>query len=63
VRPARLRVEMRDLAWDFLYAPVGHAILFAAERLNPLQFLTIRQFLSFVFVALTVLLLVIALWS
>jgi hydrogenase-4 component B len=56
-------VEMRDLAWDFLYAPVGHAILFAAERLNPLQFLTIRQFLSFVFVALTVLLLVIALWS
>jgi hypothetical protein len=35
----------------------------AAERLNGLQFLTIRQFLSLVFAALVILLLVLALWS
>ena len=34
----------------------------AAERLNPLQFLTIRRYLSLVFVALVVLLLVLAIW-
>ena len=34
-----------------------------AERLNALQFLTIRHYLSFVFFALVALLLVIAIWS
>ena len=52
MRPARLDVELRDLVWDVLYAPVAGAIGFAAERLNHLQFLTIRQFLSLVFAAL-----------
>jgi formate hydrogenlyase subunit 3/multisubunit Na+/H+ antiporter MnhD subunit len=60
-RPARLTVEMRDLVWDTLYAPVAAAVGFAADRLNRLQFLTIRQFLSLVFVALVLLLLVLAL--
>ena len=35
----------------------------AADRLNRLQFLTIRQFLSLVFCALVILLLVLAIWS
>ena len=35
---------------------------FAADRLNHLQFLTIRQFLSLVFAALVLLLLVLAIW-
>jgi len=60
--PARFRVEMRDLIWDALYAPVGGAIAIAADKLNHLQFLTIRQFLSLVLSALVVLLLVLALW-
>jgi hypothetical protein len=34
----------------------------AAGKLNLLQFLTIRRYLSFVFVALVVLLLVITIW-
>ena len=34
----------------------------AAERLNHLQFLTIRRYLSLVFLALVLLLLVLALW-
>jgi hydrogenase-4 component B len=62
-RPARLSVEMRDLVWDFIYAPIVTGINFTADRLNPLQFLTIRQFLSLVFGALVILLVVLAIWS
>ena len=62
-RPARLHVELRDLVWDTLYAPIAVAVGFAAERLNHLQFLTIRRYLSLVFLALVVLLLVLALWQ
>ena len=61
-RPARLVVEMRDLIWATLYAPVAASVTGAAERLNRLQFLTIRQYLSLVFGALVTLLLVIAIW-
>jgi hydrogenase-4 component B len=61
-RPAQLTVTLRDPVWDTLYAPIAGAISFAAERLNHLQFLTIRQFLSLVFAALVILLLVLALW-
>ena len=61
-RPARLRVELKDLIWDVLYAPVAGAVGFAADRLNHLQFLTIRRYLSLVFLALIMLLLVLALW-
>ncbi|MGA7488394.1 MAG: hydrogenase 4 subunit B [Xanthobacteraceae bacterium] len=61
-RPARITVEVRDLVWDALYAPIAGGVVFAAERLNRLQFLTIRQFLSLVFAALVLLLLVLAIW-
>src|SRR6201997_5170631 len=59
-RPARLAVEMHDLIWEALYAPIGRAIAFATERINILQFLTIRRYLTLVFVALVLLLLVLA---
>jgi hydrogenase-4 component B len=61
-RPARLTVELHDVVWETLYAPVAVGIGFAADRLNRLQFLTIRQFLSLVFGALVILLLVLAVW-
>jgi NADH:ubiquinone oxidoreductase subunit 5 (subunit L)/multisubunit Na+/H+ antiporter MnhA subunit len=61
-RPARFTVELRDLVWDGLYAPIAGGVGFAADRLNHLQFLTIRQFLSLVFAALVLLLLVLAIW-
>jgi hypothetical protein len=51
------------LIWDTLYAPVAVAIGFATERINILQFLTIRRYLSLVFAALVFLLLVLAIWS
>jgi hypothetical protein len=61
-RPARMHVDMKDLVWDIFYAPVTGAVNFAADRLNRLQFLTIRRYLSLVFLALVTLLLVLAAW-
>ena len=61
-RPARLDRHVRDLVWDAIYAPIGGAVGIAADRLNRLQFLTIRQYLSLVFVALVALLLVVSIW-
>ena len=49
---------MHDLIWEALYAPIGKVIGFASERINILQFLTIRRYLTLVFVALIVLLVV-----
>jgi hypothetical protein len=60
--PARLTVHVHDPIWDTLYAPVAHAVGFIAERLNYLQFLTIRRYLTLVFSALVILLLVLAIW-
>ncbi len=61
--PARYVAVVRDLLWDWLYAPVAGAVDFASGRLNVLQFLTIRRYLSLVFLALVTLLLALALWS
>jgi formate hydrogenlyase subunit 3/multisubunit Na+/H+ antiporter MnhD subunit len=60
--PARLTVELRDLIWDAAYAPIAGFIGAAADRLNVLQFLTIRRYLTLVFTALVLLLLVLAIW-
>jgi hydrogenase-4 component B len=60
--PARLRVSLHDIVWDALYAPISGLVDRAADRLNKLQFLTIRQYLGLVFVSLVSLLLVLALW-
>ena len=62
-RPARLTVKLVDPIWDGIYAPVSWAIGKAADKLNRLQFLTIRQFLMLVFSTLVVLLLVLAIWQ
>ena len=61
-RPARLVVRLSDLVWDALYAPIAGAVTFVANRLEPLQSLSIRHYLSFVFAALVGLLLVLAIW-
>ncbi len=60
-RAARLEVSMRDPAWDGLYAPVARAVGWLADRLNVLQFQTIRRYLSLMFAALVLLLLIVAL--
>ena len=59
---AGFRVDIRDRIWDALYAPIAGLVLFAADKLNHLQFLTIRRYLSLVFASLILLLLALALW-
>jgi hypothetical protein len=63
IRPARFKASLRDLAWEWFYAPPAAFVDFAAGRLNHLQFLTIRRYLGLVFFALIFLLLVLALWQ
>jgi formate hydrogenlyase subunit 3/multisubunit Na+/H+ antiporter MnhD subunit len=58
--PARLVVTMRDPVWDGLYQPVGVAVAWLADHLNVMQFQTIRRYLSLMFAALVVLLLIVA---
>jgi hypothetical protein len=56
-------LELHDTIWERLYLPIAAGVGIAAERLNRFQFLTIRRYLSLVFGALVVLLLVVALWQ
>jgi hypothetical protein len=60
MRAAQFHVELRDLVWDTFYAPIAGAVAFTADRLNVLQFLTIRRYLSLVFLLLVTLLLVLS---
>lgn len=62
VMPANFRIKLDDLIWVALYLPLAEVVRATADRLNVLQFLTIRRYLSLVFGALVVLLLVIAIW-
>jgi formate hydrogenlyase subunit 3/multisubunit Na+/H+ antiporter MnhD subunit len=60
--PARLHVEVHDPVWETFYQPIAGALDFATHRLNYLQFLTIRRYLTLVFLFLVILLLALALW-
>src|SRR4029079_2637379 len=62
-RPAKFRIELHDVIWDLFYAPLAIGVGFVATRFNVLQFLTIRRYLSLVFLTLVALLLVLAIWS
>jgi hydrogenase-4 component B len=63
LRPAVLNVELHDMPWEIIYIPISRGVTLASGRLNALQFLTIRQYLTLVFFALVALLLGIAIWS
>jgi formate hydrogenlyase subunit 3/multisubunit Na+/H+ antiporter MnhD subunit len=63
LRPARHAARTEDLAWNRLYLPIGAAVGALATRLNALQFLTIRRYLSLVFVSLILLLLGLTIWN
>jgi hydrogenase-4 component B len=62
LRPARIQVELHDLAWELIYTPVTAAVSFVGGWLDHLQFLTIRRYLGIVFGTLVLLLLVLTLW-
>ena len=61
--PARIRKHIHDRAWETLYEPLCKAVLATAELFNRFQFLTIRRYLSFVFLALVGLLLALTIWQ
>jgi hydrogenase-4 component B len=61
--PARIEKHFSDVIWDAFYAPIAAGVWRASEILNHLQFLTIRRYLGFVFAALVILLLALALWQ
>ena len=63
LRAARLRVRLHDVMWDVLYVPTAALVGFAADRLNRVQFLSVRAYLTLVFSALVVLLMVLAIWN
>ncbi len=62
-RAAQLRVRLHDVLWDVLYSPIASMVTFAAGWLNKVQFMTIRGYLTLVFGALVVLLMVLAVWQ
>ncbi len=61
--PASIEKHIADPIWDALYAPIAAAVWWMSQALNHLQFLTIRRYLGFVFAALVILLLALALWQ
>ncbi len=61
--PARHVVRSRDLIWEEIYLRIAAVITFIAMRMNRLQFLTIRRYLSLVMISLVILLVVLALWN
>jgi formate hydrogenlyase subunit 3/multisubunit Na+/H+ antiporter MnhD subunit len=62
MRAGAFRLRVFDPAWLFVYGPLARAVGAAATRLNRLQFLTIRRYLTLVFCALILLLVVVAAW-
>jgi hypothetical protein len=62
-RPATFSVVIHDRVWDILYAPIAGIVNGAADRLNKLQFLTVRRYLSLVFGTLVLLLIILAVVS
>jgi hydrogenase-4 component B len=61
-RAGRFQVKVLDPAWRLVYGPVARSVWRSADKLNALQFLTIRRYLTLVFAALIALLIVVAAW-
>jgi formate hydrogenlyase subunit 3/multisubunit Na+/H+ antiporter MnhD subunit len=61
-RAGHFAVRVIDPAWRYGYGPLARSVAAAAQTLNQLQFLTIRRYLTLVFCALILLLVVVAAW-
>jgi formate hydrogenlyase subunit 3/multisubunit Na+/H+ antiporter MnhD subunit len=60
--PASMKLQMRDLIWEKIFAPIEGLVAATGAWLNHSQFLTIRKYLTLVLVSLVLLLIVVALW-
>ena len=58
--PARFRLTMTDPIWTYLYGGIVKVVDAIADRVNPLQFQTVRRYLLMMFLTLVLLLLVVA---
>jgi hydrogenase-4 component B len=56
---AKAYVEIHDTLWEAFYVPIIRSVEAITERLNRFQFLTIRSYLTLVFVTLVLLLIVV----
>jgi formate hydrogenlyase subunit 3/multisubunit Na+/H+ antiporter MnhD subunit len=61
-RAGHFAVRVIDPAWRYAYGPLARGVAAASLKLNHLQFLTIRRYLTLVFCALILLLVVVAAW-
>ncbi|MFL5050196.1 MAG: hydrogenase 4 subunit B [Xanthobacteraceae bacterium] len=61
-RPAHFHVKVLDPAWRLAYGPLARSIWIVADKLNGLQFLTIRQYLTLTVSTLILLLIAVVLW-
>jgi hypothetical protein len=61
-RSGHFAVRVIDPAWRFGYGPLARTVTRLTNRLNRMQFLTIRSYLTLVFCALILLLVVVAAW-
>jgi hydrogenase-4 component B len=61
-RAAHFHVKVFDPAWRLAYGPLARTVWRSAQRLNGLQFLTIRQYLTLTVSTLILLMLAVALW-
>ncbi|KIE58727.1 oxidoreductase [Methylacidiphilum kamchatkense Kam1] len=55
-KAAKMIVKLRDQIWEYFYKPVAMAIDSISEKINFLQFLTVRRYLVLVFLTLVSLL-------
>jgi hydrogenase-4 component B len=62
MRAGAFHLRVLDPAWRLAYGPLARGVSIVATRLNALQFLTIRRYLTLVFCTLIALLAVVALW-
>jgi formate hydrogenlyase subunit 3/multisubunit Na+/H+ antiporter MnhD subunit len=62
MRAGHFHMRVFDPAWNFAFGPLARAVNMIATQLNRLQFLTIRSYLTLVFCALVLLLLMVAIW-
>ena len=61
--PAQHTLQISDMFWDGIYLKISWAVNAAATRLNRLQFLTIRMYLSLVMLTLVLLLFALTIWN
>jgi hydrogenase-4 component B len=60
-RPAYFAVETNERFVAYIYEPLTKAVWFCARRLNPVNFMSIQEYLGLVFIALVFMLIIVAL--